>query len=83
LGAHTKNVLGLFTPKEALSLFIEARMTKIQYIIFRSQAKNEEFTSTQVTAQLKLLKTNFILLTITVCVKRKKTNKMQQFDVYY
>jgi len=49
-GVHTKNVLVLFTPEEALSLFIEAHLTKSQCIKFRSQAKNEEFKSTQVTA---------------------------------
>jgi len=38
-GAHTKNVLVLFTPEEALSLFIEANLTKCQYIKIRSQAK--------------------------------------------
>jgi hypothetical protein len=45
-GAHTKNVLVLFTPEEALSLFVEANLTKSQYMKIRSQAKNEEFAST-------------------------------------
>ena len=50
---HTKNVWVLFTPEEALSLFIEAHLTKSQYIKIRIQAKNEEFTSTQVSTQSK------------------------------
>ena len=37
--AHTKNVFVLFTPEEALSLFIEAHLTKIEHINFRIQAK--------------------------------------------
>jgi hypothetical protein len=47
--AHTKNFLVLFALQEVLSLFIEAHLTKSQYIKIRSQAKNEEFASTQVT----------------------------------
>jgi len=37
--AHTKNVFVLFTPEEALSLFIEAYLTKSQYINIRIQTK--------------------------------------------
>jgi hypothetical protein len=29
--AHTKNILVLYTPEEALSLFIEAHLTKSQH----------------------------------------------------
>ena len=37
--AHTKNVFVLFTPEEALSLYVAAHVTKSQYIKIRIQAK--------------------------------------------
>jgi hypothetical protein len=37
--AHANNVLVLYIPEEALSLFIEAYLTKRQYTNLRSPAK--------------------------------------------
>jgi hypothetical protein len=64
--AHTKNVLVLYTPEEALSLFIEAHLTKKKSIHKGSKSsKNEEFpTSTQVFMKLKLLKNNDMFLRV-------------------
>jgi hypothetical protein len=47
--AHAKNIVVPYTPEEALSLFIEAHLTKSQYTKIRSQAKMKNCTSTPVT----------------------------------